>query len=267
MMGAWWQYLLPQHTLSWVLGRLASSRSPWCKDRLIRAFARHYQVDMTDAACEDLAAYASFNAFFTRPLRAGCRPVAAGPSVLASPADGALSQFGDLRQGRLLQAKGRDYSAAELLDDAALGEVFAAGSYATVYLAPRDYHRVHMPAAGQLRCAKYLPGTLFSVNAKTAEHVPRLLARNERMVAVFDTDDGALAVVMVGAMIVVGIHAVWPLAQDDIELRLARGEEMGHFSLGSTVVVLSERPLAWREGLSPGVALRMGQALGDWPPG
>ena len=265
MSSAWWQYLLPQNALSWLVGLLARSRSRWIKERLIRAFVRRYRVDLADAAHPDLSAYASFEEFFTRPLRGDARPVAAGEDVLASPADGTLTTFGRLRAGLLLQAKGREYSAESLLDSARWARRFEDGSYATVYLAPGDYHRVHMPASGQLRWTRYVPGSLFSVNRATAASVPGLFTRNERAVSVFDTSAGALAVVLVGALIVAGIQVVWPLAQRDVRLGLARGEEMGRFTFGSTVLVLTERPLAWRPELASGGALRVGQALGRWP--
>ena len=266
MNAAWWQYPLPQNSLSWLAGSVARSRVGWFKDRLIRAFVRHYDVDMSDAACPDLSAYPSFEEFFTRALRSDARPVASGEDLLSSPADGTLSEFGQLRDGQLLQAKGRRYAAADLLDSAETATRFAQGSYATVYLAPRDYHRVHMPVSGQLSWARYVPGSLFSVNRTTAASVPGLFARNERVVSVFETDQGALAVVMVGALIVAGIQMAWPLAQRDASLGLARGEEMGRFRFGSTVLALTERPLAWRADLARGAPLRMGQALGSWPP-
>ena len=265
MTAAWWQYLLPQNTVSWLAGRLARSRHAWIKRRLIRAFLRRYPVDMAEAAQPDPSAYASFEEFFTRPLRPDARPLAAGEDALTSPADGTLREFGRLRSGRLLQAKGREYGAADLLDSPEWAARFEQGSYATVYLAPQDYHRVHMPVAGRLRWARYVPGALFSVNLATAASVPGLFARNERVVAVFDAVAGAVAVVMVGAMIVAGIRTVWPIEQRGLQLGLARGEELGRFAFGSTVLVLTERPLAWRQGLEVGATLRMGQALGRWP--
>ncbi|VFT55029.1 phosphatidylserine decarboxylase [Pseudomonas aeruginosa] len=204
------QYLLPHHLLSRLIGFAADCRATWFKDRLIAWFARRYQVDMREAQVEDLQAYEHFNAFFTRALKDGARPLAQEPGAVLCPADGAISQLGPIEHGRIFQAKGHSYSLAELLGgDAELAAPFMGGDFATVYLSPRDYHRVHMPLAGTLREMVYVPGRLFSVNQTTAENVPELFARNERVVCLFDTERGPMAVVLVGAMIVASIETVW----------------------------------------------------------
>ena len=273
------QYMLPQHALSRLVGRLANCPWPVCKGPLIRWFARHYQVDMTEAARPDLEAYASFNDFFTRALKTGARPIASAPDHLACPADGVISQFGSIETGRIFQAKGVAYDIGELLANEALAESFRHGHYATVYLSPRDYHRVHMPLDGALTDMLYAPGRLFSVNLITAERVPGLFARNERVVAVFDTPHGKMALVLVGAMIVAGIETVWaglaapqpgraqhtryPTAE---AVALRKGEEMGRFKLGSTVVMLLANPaLQWLDNVETGASVRMGQALAVLP--
>jgi phosphatidylserine decarboxylase len=272
------QHLLPQHLLSRLLGVLAGSRFQPLKDWLIRRFIAHFAVDMSEAAEPDPAVYPHFNAFFTRALREGMRPVDAAPHALTSPADGAVSQLGAIEDGRIFQAKGHWFSAAELLADAADARLFENGSFATIYLSPRDYHRVHMPLTGRLRALRYVPGKLFSVNQVTAESVPGLFARNERLVCLFDTEYGPVAMVLVGAMVVAGIETVWtgpvtPAGRHvfnvDYELDVAartlqKGAEMGRFQLGSTVILLLPRGVAsWHEALVAGSPLRMGQRIGS----
>jgi phosphatidylserine decarboxylase len=269
------QYMLPQHGLSRLIGKLASCSWPMCKTPMIRWFARHYQVHMEEAAHPGLKDYASFNAFFTRALRSGARPLAPAPDHVACPADGVISQFGPIAEGRIFQAKGSTYDVHELLANDVLATSFRHGHFATVYLSPKDYHRVHMPLDGTLTDMLYVPGRLFSVNLTTAEHVPRLFARNERVVAVFRTPYGRMALVLVGAMIVAGIETVWagqvashsghmqhtcyPHA-DAVVLR--KGDEMGRFKLGSTVVMLLDHPeLHWQPHIAPGLSIRMGQTL------
>jgi phosphatidylserine decarboxylase len=203
------QHLLPQHTLSRITGWLAGTNIEWIKNPLMRLFAKHFKVDMSEAAEPELEAYACFNDFFTRALREGARLVDSAANSVVCPADGAISQLGAIEDGRLFQAKGRMYTAAELLADAERAEQFRNGSFATIYLSPRDYHRVHMPIAGELSAQTYVPGKLFSVNQATAENVERLFARNERLVCYFDTEAGPVAMVLVGAMIVAGIETVW----------------------------------------------------------
>lgn len=272
------QYLTPQHALSRLVAKLADSEVPWVKNTFIDWFHRRYQVDMSEAAEPDPALYPSFNAFFTRALKPDARPLEGGDETVASPADGAISQLGAISAGRILQAKGQTYSVLELVGgDPLLAQRFEGGSFATIYLAPRDYHRVHMPVAGTLRQMTYVPGQLFSVNQATAANVPRLFARNERLVCVFDTDFGPVAVVLVGAMIVAGIETAWagqvaPPTRSVATLRygellapvrLERGDELGRFKLGSTVILLFGRDaLRWSEQLEPGSVLRMGRAIG-----
>ena len=273
------QYLLPHHLLSRLIGFAAECRATWFKDRLIGWFARQYQVNMAEAQVEELTAYEHFNAFFTRALKEGARPLDETPGAILSPADGAISQLGPIEQGRIFQAKGHSYSVLELLGgDAERAAPFMGGDFATVYLSPKDYHRVHMPLAGTLREMVYVPGKLFSVNGFTAENVPELFARNERVVCLFDTERGPMAVVLVGAMIVASVETVWaglvtppkralrhfrygPAVQQPIHLE--KGAELGRFKLGSTAIVLfGPEQVRWAEGLSAGSPLRMGQQLG-----
>ena len=269
------QHIVPQHALTRLAGRLAASERPGLRDAMIRRFAAAYDVDMTEAA-RGLGEFASFNDFFTRELRDGARPLADSAAYILSPADGAISQLGTITGGRIFQAKGRDFTAAELLGHGAdVAAKFEGGSFITIYLSPKDYHRVHMPAEGSLQSTAYVPGDLFSVNGQTAEGVDRLFARNERLACLFGGPDGAFASVMVGAMIVAGIDTVWPhrftghgraVVREDFAAethRFAAGGEMGRFYLGSTVVLLFEPGRArWLEGLQAGDPVRMGQAIG-----
>ena len=267
------QHLAPQHALSKLAGRFADSTSPWLKDRLIRRFAATYDVDMAEAE-RPLGEYRTFNDFFTRALKPGARPLADAARFVLSPADGAVSQAGPVANGRIVQAKGRDYSVAELLGgDGEAAARFEGGRFATIYLSPKDYHRVHMPAAGTLKRTVYVPGDLFSVNAVTAEGVENLFARNERLSCLFDGELGTFASVMVGAMIVAGIATVWggrvqPHGRTVIDaahrdIALGAGDEMGRFYLGSTVVLLFEAgQVEWLDTLVPGAKVRMGEAIG-----
>lgn len=268
------QHLVPQHALSRFVGRLAASETPWLRDRLIRRFAAAYCVDLSEAA-RRVGEFRSFNDFFTRELKPGARPLADASQFILSPADGAVSQIGTITAGRIIQAKGRDYTVAELLGcGAAEAARFEGGAFITIYLSPKDYHRVHMPTAGKLANTRYIPGDLFSVNTATAKGVDRLFARNERLSCRFDGLDGHFASVMVGAMIVAGIDTVWPNtfrthAEAPVheefagqERHFAAGDEMGRFYLGSTVVLLFEPGrVTWRADLAPGVTLRMGEAI------
>ncbi len=272
------QYLTPQHLLSRLVGCLAASEIPWLKNTFIDLFRRRFDVDMSEALEEDPRAYPSFNAFFTRALKPDARPLDADPAALLCPADGFISQVGALGGDAILQAKGQYYSAQRLLGgDAALAAPFAGGHFATIYLSPRDYHRVHMPLAGRLVRTLYVPGDLFSVNQTTADNVPNLFARNERLVCLFETEAGPMAVVLVGAMIVAGIDTVWagpvaPLGRRVIDtdfaappapVELARGAELGRFRLGSTaIVLLPNGSVEWRADAVAGSAVRMGTTLG-----
>ncbi|MES2821380.1 MAG: archaetidylserine decarboxylase [Pseudomonadota bacterium] len=274
------QYLLPHHLLSRLIGCAAECRAAWFKNRLIGWFAEQYRVDMREAQVEDLSAYEHFNAFFTRALKDGARPLDPAPGAILCPADGAISQLGPIEQGRVFQAKGHSFSVQELLGgDSARAQAFMGGNFATVYLSPKDYHRVHMPLAGTLREMVYVPGRLFSVNQSTAENVPGLFARNERVVCLFDTERGPMAVVLVGAMIVASIETVWAglvtppkrqlktLRYDEAArapIHLAAGAELGRFKLGSTAIVLfGPSQVRWADALAAGSAVRMGQALGQ----
>lgn len=269
------QHVLPQHALSRLAGSLAASESPWLRDGLIRRFVAAYGVDLSEAA-RGMGQFTSFNDFFTRELKPGARPLADACEFIVSPADGAISQLGPIKGGRIIQAKGRDYSVAEILgcgeDDAAL---FEGGRFMTIYLSPKDYHRVHMPAAGTLAATSYIPGDLYSVNTATAGGVDRLFARNERLSCRFDGPDGHFASIMVGAMIVAGIDTVWPNTfrthasapvHEDFAgtgYDFGAGDEMGRFHLGSTVVLLFQpRKVEWLDGFKAGAPLRMGQAIG-----
>lgn len=272
------QYLVPQHLLSRCTGFLAELRHPrWLKNLMIRAFIRVFGVDMKEARAPYPEAYPSFNAFFTRPLRAGARPLA--EAAILCPADGRISQIGRIEESSLLQAKGRHYSSWALLGgDEARAAQFRNGHFATIYLSPKDYHRVHMPIDGELLATRYIPGKLFSVNGTTAAGVERLFARNERLVCYFDTAAGPMAMVLVGAMVVAGIETVWegrvappPRAvqqRDYRELpapvRLAKGEEMGRFMLGSTVILLfPEGRIEWSPAYAADSTTRLGEALGS----
>ena len=270
------QHILPQHLLSRCTGWLAELEHPvWLKNWVIGLFIRHFGVDMSEALEPDHQCYANFNAFFTRPLQPGARLIADADVVC--PADGAISQLGDIVDGRIFQAKGQDYSCVELLGgNPEWAEKFAGGSFATIYLSPRDYHRVHMPVAGKLLATTYVPGDLFSVNGVTAENVERLFARNERLVCFFETEYGPMAMILVGAMIVAGIETVWgrqvappPKTPSTLDYRaapsavnLAKGEEMGRFKLGSTVIlVFPQDAIEWDDQYAAGSATRLGEAL------
>jgi phosphatidylserine decarboxylase len=271
------QHLLPKQALSALAGRAAAARGGPVTTAVIRWFIGRYGVDMAEAAESDPAAYATFNEFFTRPLKPGARPLEAGASLL-SPVDGAISQFGPIEGERIFQAKGHDYSTTALLGgDTALAAHFHGGHFATLYLSPKDYHRIHMPCAGRLLRMIHVPGALFSVNPATARGVPGLFARNERVVCVFESDGerGPWVLVLVGATIVGSMATVWhgivnpprpgtlrEWSYADRDVKLARGEEMGRFLLGSTVVLLFRRgPLAWNPRWASGGAIRMGEAM------
>ncbi|MDP5071981.1 MAG: archaetidylserine decarboxylase [Congregibacter sp.] len=270
------QRLLPQHALSRLVGRFAAAKGPrWLKDRLIRAFVSHYAVDLEEAERPFPEAYESFNAFFTRALKPGVRPLCS--SGIACPADGAISEIGAIHGQSVLQAKGRSYSLEALLaGDQQRMEQFADGSFATIYLSPRDYHRVHMPLDGQLQASSYVPGDLFSVNGTTAAAVDGLFARNERHISYFDTPRGPMGMILVGAMIVAGIETVWAgqvaprprrIERWDhtgtpAPVLLERGSEMGRFMLGSTGSLLFPKGVtAWNDDCVAGAAVRMGQQL------
>jgi len=268
------QHLLPKKALTSFMGTLARARAGKASTRVIRWFIRRYGVDMNEAAKPDPAVYASFNDFFTRALRDDARPLA--DATLLCPVDGSISQYGPVEDGQIFQAKGHRYSAAALLGgDRQLAAAFADGLFATLYLSPRDYHRIHMPCDGVLRQMTWVPGALYSVNPATARGVPGLFARNERVVCVFDGDDGPFVLVLVGATIVGSMQTVWhgvvnPPRRPEItkwryepgEVKLSKGQEMGRFLLGSTVVMLFPRGgFEFNPQWQAGGAVRMGEAM------
>lgn len=266
------QQLVPQQKLSKVAGRLAASRHPYVKRTFIRSFAKAYNVSLDEYERQSLNAYESFNDFFTRELKEDARPIDTTANGIVSPADGVISQLGQINDHKMLQAKGRHYDVGQLLADSEDGRYFADGSFATVYLAPSNYHRVHMPFAGTLTKTRYVPGTLFSVNNTTAANVPDLFARNERLVCMFDTQYGKAAVVMVGAMIVAGIETVatGKIARtDDVQeanhdMRFEKGDELGRFYLGSTAIVILPKVANadWESTMQADSFVKMGQLLG-----
>jgi|TARA_R110000737_G_scaffold7228_2_gene21832 phosphatidylserine decarboxylase len=266
------QQLVPQQKLSKVAGRLAASRHPYVKRTFIRSFAKAYNISLDEYERQSLNAYESFNDFFTRELKEDARTIDATANGIVSPADGIISQLGQIEDHKLLQAKGRHYDVGQLLADSEDGSYFADGSFATIYLAPSNYHRVHMPFTGTLTKTRYVPGTLFSVNNTTAANVPDLFARNERLVCMFDTKYGKAAVVMVGAMIVAGIETVATgkiartddIFESDHDMQFAAGEELGRFYLGSTaIVVLPKAAKAdWLDSMQANSVVQMGQLLG-----
>lgn len=273
------QYILPKHLISRLVGYLAAARLGFISHALMKLFIRAYGINMAEARYENPSDYASFNDFFTRPLKDGARPVVADEQTLAHPVDGAVSQAGAIAGDQLIQAKGHFYSTKALLggDDNTAAE-FQDGTFACIYLAPKDYHRIHMPIAGTLREMIYVPGELFSVNPLTAANVPGLFARNERVVTIFDTDVGPMALVLVGATIVASIETVWAgtvtpptgsevfrwqyPAEGPNAVHLEKGAEMGRFKLGSTVVLtFAKDAVELLPTNFPGAVTRMGTAF------
>ena len=272
------QYLLPKQALTALAGRVARARGGRLTTRLIAWFVRRYQVNMGEAANPDIASYATFNDFFTRALQEGARPLASAD--LICPVDGAISQFGAMARDQILQAKGHHYSSTALVGgDAALAALFDDGSFATLYLSPKDYHRVHMPCDGRLTRMIHVPGDLFSVNPTTARGVPGLFARNERVVCHFESKHGPWVLVLVGATIVGSMATVWhgvvnsqrsgqlrEWRYDDQSVQLRQGEEMGRFLLGSTVVMLFPKgPLQFNPAWASGGAIRLGEVMANRP--
>jgi phosphatidylserine decarboxylase len=270
----WFQHVMPQHALSRLILRATRARTPWFKNWLIGGFLKLYAVDLSEAAQSNPFTFGSFNEFFTRALKPGARSVAADPRAIACPVDGTISEAGRIEGDLLLQAKGHRYRLTELLAGRAWASDFEGGSFATIYLAPFNYHRVHMPLQGRLRETVYVPGRLFSVNAITAAQVPKLFARNERVLTLFDTAFGEVALVMVGALNVGSMATVWagditPAARRVIttlppqRIALDKGEELGRFNMGSTVILLFQPHRArWQEDVRAGVAVKLGQSLG-----
>lgn len=245
------QRLLPKHALSRLIAKLAESKIIWLKNLLINRAIKTFDINMDEAISDDLASYDSFNAFFTRQLKPEARPLDKGVKVITSPADGVISQAGKIVKNKVLQAKNVDYSLARLVGDSNQAKHYENGIFSTIYLSPKDYHRVHIPADGQLLNSRYIPGELFSVNQQTAEMVPNLFARNERLVCEFKSEQlGYFSVIFVGAMLVAGIETVWggmekpgPGAvretdHSDQEIYFSKGDEIGRFKFGSTVILL-----------------------------
>ena len=273
------QYALPHHLLSRLMGKFTYCENPFVKNLMIRKVSAAYQIDLSDALEPDVAAYRSFNEFFTRPLKPEARPIASGTGSIASPADGFLSQKGPIQKGSIIQAKGFDYSVDDLLGgDAERARPFLGGSFATIYLSPRDYHRLHMPLKGTLKEMIHVPGRLFSVNDATTRNVPGLFARNERVVAIFDTEAGPMALILVGAIFVASIETVWhgvvtPPTQSGVRsfsydketIVLEKGAEMGRFNMGSTIIALFGTPnVAFDDLMTLGSAVRMGRPIGQF---
>ncbi|STD31125.1 Phosphatidylserine decarboxylase proenzyme [Edwardsiella tarda] len=277
------QYLLPKQALTRLAGWAADKQGGWLTQSVIKGFARYYGINMQEALYPDPAHYKTFNDFFVRPLRDGVRPIAEFDDGVVLPADGAISQLGPIEAGRLLQAKGHDYTLEALLaGQYQLAQEFTSGQFVTTYLSPRDYHRVHMPCDGRLREMIYVPGDLFSVNPLTAANVANLFARNERLICIFDTAVGPLAQILVGATIVGSIETVWSgcvnperagiirrwtyPSEGDGVITLKKGQEMGRFKLGSTVINLfAAGRIQFDAALSAGSITRMGRELGHVP--
>lgn len=276
------QYIIPQHLLSRAVGSVAQCSWRWLKNPLIKWFIQHYRVNMSEALENNIENFENFNDFFTRELVSGARPIVEASNTIACPADGAISQLGTIELGRIFQAKGQSYSLLELVGgDEGIDTLFYDGNFATVYLSPKDYHRVHMPLTGKLMSMTYIPGDLFSVNNTTAENVPRLFVRNERAVCVFETDAGPMAVILIGAMIVAGIETVWAgqvapiknqISKQDYQntrqdIILEKGSEMGRFKLGSTAILLfGADKVSWKQELSNASPTRMGEFFGTINP-
>lgn len=275
------QYVMPKHAISRLVGKFAAAEAGWFTTQAIKYFIKAYDINMDEAKLKKASDFATFNDFFTRELEDGARTIDDNPSTLCYPVDGAISQQGDIEQGQLIQAKGFNYSLETLLGgDAKTAEPFQDGKFSCIYLAPKDYHRIHMPMTGTLREMIYVPGDLFSVNPLTANNVPNLFARNERVVTIFDTEHGPMAMVLVGATIVASIETVWggtitPPAGSDVfrwtypasgsgAITLNKGDEMGRFKLGSTVVTtFAPEMVEFNTTAGPGTVTRLGKHYAD----
>jgi len=274
------QTLLPHHLLSRCMQWLTKVRWPAFKNLFIQTFVRLYKVDMSLAQEPEPTRYQHFNDFFTRALRPEARPVINADDAIACPVDGTISQSGVISDDQIFQAKGFNYSLNNLLGGASdKVDPFRNGQFATIYLSPRDYHRIHMPVSGRLLETIYVPGRLFSVNKRTTEHLPNLFARNERLVTLFETDTGPMALILVGALFVSGIETVWdgPIARQhssphrhlfdsdtDKDIILNRGEEMGRFNMGSTVILLFNQSVTITDKMQANTPVQMGQLLGNY---
>jgi phosphatidylserine decarboxylase len=268
------QHALPQRTLTQLVNRVARAKTPWVKNLLIRAFAESFNINLDEARSRRPEDYNSFNEFFTRELKDGSRQFPGDAHALAAPSDGTISQMGDIHEDRIFQAKGIDYTLPALLGaDDAWSDHYLNGAFSTIYLSPRDYHRVHMPLNGRLLTTRHVPGKLFSVNDASARTIPGLFARNERLVCRFEGEIGEFTLIMVGAMMVASIDTVWSgpvewrrdgqmeeIDHRQADIRLQRGEEMGRFNYGSTVILLfPTRP--FQQALDNGTKVRMGMPL------
>lgn len=268
-------YFLPHHCISWGMLKLSRIQNKAAKNFIIRAYTKLFDVDMSEAIEENKYAYDSLNAFFTRKLKPECRPFDEDPNSWLCPVDGSISQAKPIQNGRIFQAKGLDYSLLELVGgDETIAQQFTDGHFSTIYLAPKDYHRIHMPVTGTLKQMIYIPGRLFSVANHTVNVIPRLFTRNERCVCYFETESGPMALILVGAINVSAIETVWhglvtsdnkkvnPIQYDDDAVTLQRGEEMGRFNLGSTVIMLSTKDFKFDDAIVAGATVKLGQRLG-----
>lgn len=275
----WPQYILPQHTLSKLMSCLTHSENKTLKNWMIKQVIKHYGVNMDEAKAKNLNYFKSFNEFFTRELKPRARPLTQEMNAVACPADGAVSQAGLINDRNIFQAKGKSYTLLELLGgNTERAELFAEGTFATIYLSPKDYHRLHMPLTGTLKEMIHIPGKLFSVNSATTRSVPRLFARNERVAAIFDTEAGPMALVLVGAIFVSSIETVWhgvvtPPTHSYIQtwsygdktpVVLKQGEEMGRFNMGSTIIVLfGKNRVAWNSGFQADKSVKLNEMIGQ----
>ena len=265
------QFLLPQHLLSKLMFRFARIRAPWIKNSFTSWFVSKYKVNLNEAELEDIKEYKHFNDFFTRSLKAGSRPIS--DSKVVSPVDGEVSQFGSIEESMIVQAKGKKYSVEALLADKSKNDLYS--SFATIYLSPKDYHRIHMPFDGRLKLMKYIPGNLFSVNQRTVNNIDQVFARNERLVCYFDTQYGEIALVMVGAIFVGSMETSWEgqitppydksvktYQYESRQIDLSKGEELGRFNMGSTVILLMPKGSP-KLNLETGQVLNMGQSISN----
>jgi phosphatidylserine decarboxylase len=273
---AWIQQKLPTRLLSTWMFHLTQIRKPWFKNTFIKVFMKAYDIDLKESQIQDPERFENFNAFFTRALKVGARPLDPDPFKLLSPVDGTVSQLGDIVEHQLIQAKGHHYSLTDLVGNAETAALFVGGSFCTIYLAPYNYHRIHMPMAGHVKKWAYVPGRLFSVNSGTVENIPNLFAINERLVAIFETRFGPMAMILVGALMVSGLETVWSGRVSPPHSRrkqidyyspvrptpLGRGAEMGRFNMGSTVILLTApNAVRWLKEWQPGKAIKMGEGL------
>lgn len=267
----WLQCIAPQHFISSLMGWLANQRTPWLKNWMIRSFIQRYKIDLSEAIIKDPNAFPSFNDFFVRHLNMTYRPFADGDKTIISPVDGTISEIGRIAQNQLIQAKGHHFNLDALLGEKQLAELFYDGNFSTLYLAPNNYHRVHTPLTGKLKKVIFVPGRLFSVNRSTAESIPDLYSRNERLICLFETNAGPMAVILVGAIIVGSMQLSWmdhAIKSSRIETllpekNLAKGADLGCFKVGSTVIVLfSKDAINWNPNLTVNMPVNVGEAIG-----